>query len=112
MRHILTAAALSLPLAALLSAQAPAPPLKLAIAGLVHGHVTGFLRAAEGRTDIQIVGIFDPDKALQQAYATKYKLDPSLFFSDLGTMLDRTKPEAVASFTSTYDHPMVVEAAA
>jgi predicted dehydrogenase len=27
-------------------------------------------------------------------------------------MLDRTKPEAVASFTNTYDHPAVVEAAA
>src|SRR5712692_9992441 len=34
------------------------PPLKLAVAGLVHGHVSGFLRAAEGRTDVQIVGVF------------------------------------------------------
>jgi predicted dehydrogenase len=113
MRRILAVAALStLPLAVLLSAQAPSPPLKLAIAGLVHGHVSGFLRAAEGRKDIQIVGIFDPDKALHQDYAAKFKLDPSIFYSDLGTMLDRTKPEAVASFTSTYDHPVIVEAAA
>ena len=113
MRHVLAAAALlTLPLVTLMSAQAPAPPLKLAIAGLVHGHVSGFLRAAEGRKDIQIVGIFDPDKALHQDYAAKFKLDPSVFYSDLGTMLDRTKPEAVASFTSTYDHPVVVEAAA
>ncbi len=113
MRHLLAAAALSmLPLAVLLSAQAAPPPMKLAIAGLVHGHVSGFLRAAEGRTDIQIVGVFDPDKSLHQAYAEKFKLDPSVFFTDLGAMLDKTRPEAVASFTNTYDHPGVVEAAA
>jgi predicted dehydrogenase len=93
--------------------QAPPPaPLKLAIAGLVHGHVEGFLQAAQGRQDLQIVGIFEPDTALQRSYGTRFHLDQALFFTDLGTMLDRAKPEAVASFTSTYDHPMVVEAAA
>ena len=30
----------------------------------------------------------------------------------IAAMLDRTKPEAVASFTNTFDHPAVVEAAA
>jgi predicted dehydrogenase len=114
MRRLLIAALLCLlPLAALPAAQAPAPaPLKLAIAGLVHGHVAGFLKLAQARTDVQIVGIFEPDAALQQKYAAQFHLERALFFSDLGTMLDRTKPEAVASFTSTYDHPLVVEAAA
>ena len=97
-------------------AAAPRPPqsapLKLAIAGLVHGHVAGFLKSAQARKDVEIVGIFDPDTALQQKYAAQFNLDASLFFADLGAMLDRTKPEAVASFTSTYDHPVVVEAAA
>ncbi len=97
-------------------AAAPRPlqsaPLKLAIAGLVHGHVAGFLKSAQARKDVEIVGIFDPDTALQQKYAAQFSLDASLFFADLGAMLDRTKPEAVASFTSTYDHPVVVEAAA
>jgi len=87
-------------------------PLKLAIAGLVHGHVSGFLKAAQARTDVQIVGVFERDRALQQEYAAQYKLPNEIFFSDLGAMLDRTKPQAVASFTSTLDHPMVVEAAA
>jgi predicted dehydrogenase len=89
---------------------APDPPLRLAIAGLVHGHVDGFLRAAKNRTDVQIVGAFDPDQALQRKYAQKYGLAESIFFTDLAAMLDRTKPEAVASFTSTFDHPAVVEA--
>jgi predicted dehydrogenase len=86
--------------------------LRLAIAGLVHGHVSGFLKAAMARTDVQIVGVFDPDRALQQKYAALYKLPEDVFFTDLVSMLDRTKPDAVASFTSTLDHPAVVEAAA
>ncbi|HEU4938088.1 MAG TPA: Gfo/Idh/MocA family oxidoreductase [Vicinamibacterales bacterium] len=87
-------------------------PLRLAIAGLVHGHVNGFLRGAQGRNDIEIVGLSDPDKALLQQYGERYKIAPEARFTSLEEMLDRTKPEAVASFTNTYDHPAVVEAAA
>lgn len=89
---------------------ADSKPLRLAIAGLVHGHVDGFFRATRNQTGVQIVGIFDPDTSLHQKYAEKYALRESLFFTELETMLDRVKPEAVASFTNTYDHPMVVEA--
>jgi predicted dehydrogenase len=89
-----------------------AKPLRLAIAGVVHGHVSGFLEAAKNRSDVEIVGIFDADTALLQQCARKYGLDSSLFFTDLAAMLERVKPEAVASFTSTYDHPMVVKACA
>jgi predicted dehydrogenase len=91
---------------------APKAPLRLAIAGLVHGHVTGFLRAAQARQDVQIVGIFDPDTALQRKYAQRYGLPDAVLFADLAAMLDRAKPEAVAAFTNTYDHPAIVEAAA
>jgi predicted dehydrogenase len=79
---------------------------------LVHGHVEGFLEALKNRSDIQLVGIFDPDPALEQKYGQRNGIRNSVFFTDLGVMLDQTKPEAVASFTSTYDHPMVVEACA
>ena len=87
-------------------------PLRLCIAGLVHGHVDGFLRAASKRNDVRIVGVFEPDTSLQHQYARRYNLAGSIFFTDLAAMLDRTKPEAVASFTNTFDHPMVVEACA
>jgi predicted dehydrogenase len=86
--------------------------LKLAIAGLVHGHVGGLLRQAQRRADVQIVGIYEPDTAVQRRYAKEFGLAEALFFTDLPAMLDRVKPEAVASFTNTFDHPMVVEAAA
>jgi len=88
------------------------PPLRLAIAGLVHGHVSGFLRGAQGRTDVQIAAIFDPDPALLRSYGDRYNIPEEARFGDLNTMLDRVKPEAVASFTNTLDHPGVVEAAA
>ncbi len=88
------------------------PPLRLCIAGLVHGHVDGFLHAATQRKDVEIAGIFDPDATLQRHYAARYGLADSVFFTNLAVMLDRVKPEAVASFTSTFDHPIVVEACA
>ena len=87
-------------------------PVRIAIAGLVHGHVDGFLRAAKGRSDIQIVGLSDPDAALRQKYAAKFGLSEAIFFPDLKSMLDQAKPEAVASFTATFDHPAIVEACA
>jgi len=90
----------------------PPAPLRLAIAGLVHGHVGGFLRGAQGRQDVQIVGVFDPDRALLDGYAKQYKIPDSVLFTDLGAMLAKANPEAVASFTNTADHPVVVEAAA
>lgn len=88
------------------------PPLRLAIAGLVHGHVSGFLRAAQGRKEVEIVALFDPDAALLRKYADTYKLPESARFTSLATMLDRATPDAIASFTNTRDHPVVVEAAA
>lgn len=88
-----------------------AEPLRLAIAGLTHGHAAGFLRGAQGK-DVVIAGIYDPDPALHKSYASRFHLDPAIFYTDLNVMLDKVKPEAVAAFSSTYDHPVIVEAAA
>jgi predicted dehydrogenase len=89
-----------------------AKTIRLAIAGLVHGHVGGFLNLAQKRNDVEIVGIFEPDTAVQRRYAERFHLADDIFFTDLAKMLDQTKPDAVSTFTNTYDHPMVVEAAA
>jgi scyllo-inositol 2-dehydrogenase (NADP+) len=88
------------------------PPVRLAIAGLVHGHVKGFLDRLRGRTDVQLVGIADPDGALRESYRGRYDLAPSLLFPTVGAMLEAARPDAVAIFTSTSDHPEVVEACA
>lgn len=87
-------------------------PVRLAIAGLVHGHVSGFLRGVKQRKDVEIVGVFDPDSALTASYAKANGFAPEILFQDLGAMLDKVHPEAVATFTSTSDHAMVVEACA
>jgi predicted dehydrogenase len=87
-------------------------PLHVAIAGLVHGHVDGFFRLVEKHPEVQIVGVFEPSEELRKQYGAKYKMPANLFFSDLSVMLEQTKPQAVATFTNTFDHPMVVEACA
>jgi predicted dehydrogenase len=96
----------------LMASAQEAKPLRLAIAGLVHGHVATFLSAARTRKDVQIVGVFDPNPALTASYGKSNGLAAELLFNDLTAMLDRSKPEAVATFTSTFDHAMVVEACA
>jgi len=84
-------------------------PLRVAIAGLVHGHAEGFLSGAVKRTDIQIVGIAEADRALFEQYAKKYGLDAKLYHADLEEMLGNTHPEAVLVYTNTRDHRKVVE---
>jgi predicted dehydrogenase len=87
-------------------------PLRLAIAGLVHGHVSGFLKAAQARSDVQIVGVFDADRSLLRKYADRYKLPENVLFTDAAAMIKATRPEAVAAFTNTLEHPQIVELAA
>jgi predicted dehydrogenase len=95
-------------------------PLRVAIIGLAHGHVAGFLTGgalvpaggALHRSDVQIVGISDPDAALFKAYANRYHLSPKLYYSSVEAMLSEAHPEAALVFTSTFDHTAAVEACA
>jgi predicted dehydrogenase len=94
-------------------AQAGDKPVRLAIAGLNHGHVSGFLNNAARRTkDVEIVGIYDPVAGLVKKYGDSGKFDDSKRFTDLGKMLDEVKPDAVAIFSDTAGHQRMVEAIA
>jgi len=84
-------------------------PLRVAIAGLVHGHADGFFSRSLGRRDIQLVGIAEPDRALFDRYASKFKLAPSLYHADLEELLRTVRPQAVLGYTATYDHRRLVE---
>src|SRR5437660_9154477 len=89
----------------LVSAQPhPSPTLHIGIDGLVHGHVAGFFNTALKRTDIQIVGIAEPDRSLFDTYAARYHLDASLYFPSLDDMISRVHPPAVVVYTNTFDH--------
>ena len=94
------------------SAQSIGKPLRVAIVGLVHGHVAGFLGPALKRSDIQIVGIVEPDQQLAHRYTSQFKLDPQLLYSDVEQMLTTVQPQAVLVYTDTRDHRRIVEAAA
>lgn len=86
-------------------------PMKLAIAGLSHGHV-GWAFNRQDKTDTEIVGIYEPNQALADQIAKRYKLDKNLFFTDLNKMLDQTKPDAVSAFGAINEHITVVRACA
>jgi len=85
------------------------PPLRVAIAGLVHGHADGFFSHSLNRPEIQIIAVAEPDRALFDRYAAKFHLAPTLYHADLQEALRTTKPQAVLVYTSTYDHRKVVE---
>ncbi len=101
--------AIALCFAVPLPAAGAKPPLRVAIAGLVHGHADGFFSHSLNRSDIKIVAIVESDRALFDRYAAKFHLDPSLYHADLDETLRVTKPQAVLAYTSTYDHRKVVE---
>ena len=85
------------------------PPVRFAIVGLTHDHARGFIPAARNRTDIQLAGIVEPDRALVERYAKAYTLNSNLFYSSLNELLLKTNIQAVAIFTSTFEHRRVVE---
>src|SRR5712692_5400974 len=84
-------------------------PLRVALAGLVHGHAFGFFDQFQKRADLQVAGIAEADGQLIAQFEKRYGLAPSLFYSGLEEMLKKTKPQAVLAYTNTYDHRRVVE---
>jgi predicted dehydrogenase len=92
--------------------QAKDKPIRVAIVGLVHGHVQGFLRALPQNPAAQLVAIVEPDTKLAKQYADRYHLAPALFDSDLEHMLTTQHPDAVLVYTTIQDHRRVIEAAA
>ena len=83
--------------------------LRVAMAGLAHGHADGFLTHIKDRHDVELVGIAEPDKSIFDRYAAKFNLDPKLYHADLDELLTATKPQAVLVYTNTHDHLRAVE---
>ena len=91
------------------SANTPGAPLRVVMAGLAHGHADGFLNRVKDRHDIQIVAVAEADQKLFDRYAAKFGLDPKLWHADLDETLTATQPQAVLTYTNTYDHRRVAE---
>jgi hydrogenase/urease accessory protein HupE len=74
-RILLLTLLLALPVAMLAQAQQTQPaPLRVAVIGLVHGHVEGFLSSLPQHKNEELVGIADPDLALSAKYAKQFSL--------------------------------------
>jgi predicted dehydrogenase len=86
-------------------------PVRMAMVGLSHGH-SPWIFNRKDKTDVDLVGIYEPNKELSANYSKRYGLDPKLFFTDLDKMLEETSPEAVLAFGSIFDHLEAVEKAA
>jgi len=93
-------------------AQDAKPPVRFAMIGLHHDHAFGFLPRLEGRTDVQLIGIVETNQDLIERYSKRFHLAPSLFYSSMEDLFAHTNVQAVATFTSTFEHEAVVEACA
>jgi predicted dehydrogenase len=93
-------------------AQSTATALRVAIYGLEHGHVGGFLHQFPQQHDVELVGIVEADKALADRYREQFHLDSSLFYTSLDQMVNAKHPHALLVYTSVGDHRKVIEAAA
>jgi predicted dehydrogenase len=91
---------------------AQAPPLRVVIVGLEHGHVGGFLDAFPKQHDVELVGIVDADAALRAKYEQQYHLDHGLFYARLDDAIAARHPQALLVYTPIGEHRRVIEAAA
>jgi predicted dehydrogenase len=86
-------------------------PIRLAVAGMTHGHIS-FIMGRPDKGDFKLVGFYEPNQELTKQLSKRYKFSEDLVYTDLVKMLDEVKPDAVVAFGSIYDHLAVVEACA
>src|ERR1700749_1211861 len=83
----------------LMAFTANAQKLKVVIAGLNHNHVYGILnKYRDGQ--ITLLGIAEPSKALWVKFGKLYNIPDSLFYTDLKTLVQKTKPDAVLGYNA------------
>lgn len=83
-------------------------PVKLAVIGLTHTHVHWLLGRPQ-MSDIEIVGIVEPNADLSKRFTTQHGISMDLVYTTIDDMLVEIKPDAVAAFGSIYEHLQVVE---
>jgi predicted dehydrogenase len=101
-----------LALASAAGASSADAPLRVAIVGLEHGHVEGFLKALPGHKDVQLVGIADADPALFAKYQKRFWLQETLFFKSEANMIEVRRPQVVLVYTPISEHRHAIEIAA
>ncbi len=87
-------------------------PIRVAVVGLVHGHVQGFLHSLPSHPEIVLVGMAEPNAQLREQYAASTHLPANLFFPTEAAMLQATHPQAILVYTSIAGHRPAIEQAA
>ncbi len=85
------------------------PPVRIAVVGLNHDHAYGFFPRLRDRVEVELVGVVETNRALIEIYSQRFNLSSNLFFGSLDDLFAHTKVQAVATFTSTFEHRAVVE---
>lgn len=80
----------------------PTPRFRLAIVGLTHGHSFIAFRTLTSNTNVEVVGISDPDAELRAQAATVWPDVP--LFEDHEAMLDAVEPDGVWAFVDNHRH--------
>lgn len=83
-------------------------PIRVVVAGLTHNHIHGILNQYN-KGVVDIVGIAEPDKQLHKKYSTLYNVPESLFYTDLKTLVQQKKPDAVLGYNAVAEHVDIVE---
>src|ERR1017187_8046991 len=86
-------------------------PVRVAIVGLVHDHVAGFLAQLPQHHEVQVVGISEPNPALIAKYEKKFSLPHELFFAQTEAMIEARHPQSLLVYTSIADHRKIIETA-
>ncbi len=87
-------------------------PIRVAIVGLTHGHVKGFLHNLPSSTSAKLVGIVEPNAALAKQYVAQYHLEAVPMFLDEEAMIGAVHPDAVLGYGTIAEHRKVIEVAA
>jgi len=89
------------------------PPVRVAIVGLVHGHVGGLFEMLPSHPNVKLVSIYEPQKELAEQYAKRFHtLEAVPVYNNLENMLTEQKPDAVLVYSTIADHRKIIEAAA
>lgn len=85
--------------------------LRLGIYGLNHDHILGFFNQMK-RGTANVVGVYEPSKALWEKYKKRFNLPDSLYFDDVQKMIKARKPEVMLGYNAVGNHVDVVEVCA
>lgn len=83
-------------------------PYRMAVIGLVHGHVWGHLSSILKNPDIKFTGVAEPNPALRDE-ARKEGVPDNLISTDYRKLIDSTHPDLVWAFVENNRHLEIVE---